>query len=369
MIDFRLFLGPLTFASYADTMHARWIGILITTCLAFACSDNKKVSPDGSSQMSPDGGTSTFNFSDETVAKGCTKALACANGSASYTDSLSDCVAQLAGMGAYDLRQDTSEVFIFNDDSDWLFYLALAQNLECVQGASGCTAILACLNQGQAQPICTAPAGYAYSRRCSDANHLRGCSLGVESSFDCSKLDLTCIETTVATASKILATCAVPVTGSQTVDTNTFEVTCQGDLAQFKFGSGQYTYNCSDAGGTCVSGSYDLSDDPNFCVGKREAACAQDFLPLRCEGDSLITCRGGHEAASDCADWGATCRQGASSSVPRCNFPCADESESCAGGVVSYCGPTGMTTLDYSLLGFSTCGLDTSSTAKATCIP
>jgi len=334
---------------------------LFVTSLASSCDGHKRASSvDGSALPTPDAGsplspyTPTFQFSPEIVAKGCAKVLACANNAVpGIAYGIGHCVSVLTQMSALDLTQQTYFMSFLYDDFDWILDLSLMQNMDCVQGASDCSAILACVNQGQAQPTCTPPEDYPRWRRCSDSQHLRGCSAGVGVTFDCSKLGLDCIQTIVGTSS--LATCAAPVAGSQPVDA-TVQVTCQGDEASFTLGLGKYNFNCSDYGATCVPGSYDLSSNaPIFCRGKRAAACDTKTFAARCEGNTWVICMGGQEAATDCASWGATCRLDLGDSNPRCGFPCASTPESCASGSVTYCGPAGMTTLDCGSVGFSTC--------------
>ena len=338
---------------------------LFLTFLATSCESHKRASsadgstlssPDGGTPLSPDGGSPTFQFPAEIVAKGCAKVLACANNAVSgIASGVGHCVAVLTQMGVLDLTQLTFLMFFLEDDYDWLLHLSLMQNMDCVQDASDCSAILACVNQGQAQATCTPPEDYPRRRRCIDSHHLRGCGLGVGATFDCSKLGLACVETSVPTSSNTFATCALPVEGSQPVDT-TIQVTCQGDKASFQFGLGEYNFDCNDYGATCVPGTYDLSSDaPDYCRGKRATSCDPSTFVVRCEGDLWVICMGGQEAASDCTRWGATCRLDANSTQPSCGFPCTSSPEVCASGSVSYCGPAGMTTLDCSSIGFSTC--------------
>jgi hypothetical protein len=302
------------------------------------------------------------------VAKGCAKALACANNAVSgIAYGVGHCVSVLTQMGALDLTQQTTLISFYDDDYDWILDLSLMQNMDCVQAAADCSAILACVNQGQAQSTCTPPEDYPRWRRCADANHLRGCTAGVGVTFDCSKLGLGCVETT---ADQMFATCALPVEGSQPVD-SIIQVTCQGDEASFTVGGGKYNFNCNDFGATCVPGTYDLSSDgPVYCRGKRATACDPSTFVVRCEGDLWVVCMGGQEAATDCASWGATCRLDAGATQPRCGFACASTPEVCASGTVSYCGPAGMTTLDCGSVGFSTCQIQTGADPmKAWCGP
>ena len=328
------------------------------------------LSPDASFPGSPVGGSPSYPFPAEIVAKGCAKVLACANNAVSgIAYGVGHCVSVLTEMGALDLTRQTYFMSVLYDDYDWILDLSLMQNMACVQGASDCSAILACVNQGQAQPTCTPTEDYPRWRRCSDANHLRGCSAGVGATFDCSKLGLGCIETTAGTST--FAGCATPVAGSQPADA-TVQVTCQGDEAYFTLGLGKYNFNCNDFGATCVPGSYDLSssDAPLFCRGKRATACDPSTSGPRCEGKTWIICMGGQEAASDCASWGATCRPDPGSAKPSCGFQCTSTLEVCAAGTVSYCGPAGMTTLDCGSVGFSTCDTQGGSDAtEAWCSP
>ena len=333
-------------------------GLILGVLLAGGCSNS---STDASTHPSPDAGSPaspyapTFQFPAETVAKGCAKVLACANNAvAGIAYGVGHCVSVLTQMGALDLTQQTYFMSVIYDDYDWILDLSLMQNMDCVQGASDCSAILACVNQGQAQPTCTPPEAYPRWRRCSDDNQMRGCSAGVGATFDCSKLGLGCIETTVATST--FASCAAPVAGSQPVDA-TVQVACQGDEANFTLGLSKYNFNCNDFGATCVPGSYDLSssDAPIFCRGKRATVCDPNTFVVRCEGDLWVVCMGGQEAATNCAGWGATCRLETGSTKPRCGFPCTSTPEVCASVAVSYCGPAGMTNLDCGSAGFSTC--------------
>ena len=349
---------------------------LFLPLLATSCDSHKGTSSgDGSTLPSPDSGSlvspgsPTFQFPAEIVAKGCAKVLACANNAVpGIAYGVGHCVSVLTQMGALDLTQQTYLLSIIYDDYDWILDLSLMQNMDCVQGASDCSAILACVNQGQAQPTCTPPEAYPRRRRCSDANHMRGCSAGVGATFDCSKLSLGCIETTVATST--FATCAAPVAGSQPVDA-TVQVTCQGDEANFTLGLGKYNFDCNDFGATCVPGSYDLSSGaPIFCRGKRATTCAPNTFVARCEGDLWVVCMGGQEAATNCASRGATCRLDAGSTQPSCGFSCTSTPEVCDSRTVTYCGPAGMTTLDCGSVGFSTCQIQTGADPmKAWCSP
>ena len=345
---------------------------LFLTLLATSCDSHKRASSaDASALPSPADGSPTLQFPAETVAKGCAKVLACAsNAVPGIAYGVGHCVTVLTQMGAIDLTQQTSLMSFYDDDYDWLLHLSLMQNMDCVQGAADCSAILACVNQGQAQATCTPPEDYPRWRRCSDGDHMRGCSAGVGATFDCSKLGLGCVENTVVPADKSFAACARPVAGSQPLDT-TIQVTCQGDEASFRVGNGEYNFDCNYLGAACVPGNYDLSaDGPPYCRGKRSTACDPSTFVVGCDGDLLVTCIGGQEAAADCTSWGATCRLDAGSTQPRCGFPCASIPENCASGTVTYCGPTGMTTLDCGSVGFSTCQTEPGSApAEAWCAP
>jgi hypothetical protein len=258
---------------------------------------------DSSAGTGVDAGARTFRFAPEIVARGCAKALACANNPGSYAQGLGHCAADLALYGALDLKQQTM-LLSFNDNRDWLLELALMQNMDCVQAASGCTAILACLNQGQAQPLCTAPAGYGGQRRCSDGTHLRGCSFsdssmsigGVETTFDCAELGLECVETAIPWSGMTFAACAARVATPKPAS-ETVTVACQGDLARFEFGDGAYTFDCGTRGATCVPGDYPV-EDGDFCAGKRATTCDAASFTRRCEGDMLVECIGPPAAAS-----------------------------------------------------------------------
>ena len=74
-----------------------------------------------------------------------------------------------------------------------------------------------------------------------------------------------------------------------------------------------------------------------------------------------------------CADIGATCNTVYPNSNPHCGFDCASTSDTCTNGVISYCGPSGLGTLDCKSLGFSGCQLalphDPKNPARASCVP
>jgi hypothetical protein len=364
----------------------RWV--MLVVLLGTACSSRRGSSPDGGSPVTPDSGRAaspdsgsfalpdagpTFRFSAEIVASGCAKAVACANSMGTLALGISKqgigrCVENLTRVGVLDLKRYSWLLSIW-DDFDWLLQIALMQNMACVQAASDCPAILGCLNQGRTETACTIPANYSGERRCSDTTHLRGCMFGIEMSFDCAELGLECVELTGLDNDRVLATCAARVTSGQPIEM-TLAVTCEGDLARFKLGDGEFVFDCDWLGATCAPGSYALAEEPTYCVGKSAATCDAGSNGSRCEGDSLINCLGGHEAAWSCASWGGTCSKNDNPYYPACQFACAATAESCAGNVLGYCGPTGMTAIDCSALGFSSCGSDAPRDyAQAWCVP
>jgi hypothetical protein len=314
----------------------------------------------------------TYRFPAEVLVKGCAKALACSTTGQIVNEGITHCAEVVNWMGSTDWGRNTFMLALY-DDSDWLLFAGLTQNMDCVQAAVGCQAILACVNQGQVNPTCSPPSNYSLGRYCSDATHVRACSLGIEASMDCGKLGLACIEVSASNGSKTMATCALPAAPPGPLDS--FEVTCQGNMAQFSFGAARYGFDCSFIGSTCVPGSYPLSaSSVPYCVGAKGASCEKSGSN-RCEGDDAVLCFNGREGGMACADIGATCNTVGPNPNPHCGFACASISDTCTDGVISYCGPAGQGTLDCRSLGFSGCGLalPSSSTpeksARAYCVP
>jgi hypothetical protein len=325
-------------------------------------------SPTDSGAVTPADAGPTFHFAPEIVASGCAKALACMNGSGSVTGSIGHCVDVLSRIGVLDLERYSWLLSIW-DDYDWSMDIALMQNMACVQAASGCPAILACLNQGQARTACSVPANYSRHRRCDDARHLRGCAFGIDTVFDCGELGFECVDLTGSGTDSVLATCGTRVASGRPIDT-VVPVTCQGDLSTVELGDGAYLFDCDYLGATCVPGSYDLNQDFAWCMGKRAATCDTSSFQQHCDGDALVVCLDGHEGLWNCPSWGTTCDLAGPASSVACQFDCASTPESCTAGVVSYCGPKGMTTLDCTSLGFSGCQTDSvADPAEAWCVP
>jgi hypothetical protein len=312
----------------------------------------------------------TYRFPAEVLVKGCAKALACSATGQIVNEGITHCAEVVNWMGSTDWARNTFMTTL-NDDGDWFLFAGLMQNMDCVQAATGCQAILACVNQGQSNPTCSSPANYSLGRYCTDASHVRGCSLGIEASIDCGKLGLSCIEVPFSGGSRILASCASPASPPGLSDQ--LEVTCRGDMAEITFGAAHHGFDCGLLKASCVPGSYRLSSDISYCVGAKSASC-QKSDPSRCEGDDAVVCINGHEGGMACADIGATCNM-VQPDGPHCGFACASISDTCTDGVISYCGPAGQGPLDCRSLGFSGCGLalPSSSTpeksARAYCVP
>ena len=287
------------------------------------------------------------------VVRGCAKLLACLNPIQPSSYGLGGCLRDMYWLLGSELARQ-SYLFLWNDDSDFPAELALEQNLDCVLAAPDCEALRTCLAAGNVAASCTPPAGY-YKRWCADSRHLRGCSIGTEVEFDCAALGLSCQD--LVFPSSRFGTCSQPGNNSG----QTLAVACDGDWATVDAWGGRLTLNCAYLGGSCVAGNYaDMGDaGVPFCLGKEAATCSGG--PGRCDGNQLIRCLGGREAATDCGGFEQTCLA-PQDWVPHCDFAgCLTTSETCAGGVLGFCGPGGATTLECAALGLTSCVADSSS--------
>ena len=345
--------------------------------------EHQNLSPDTGTPASPTdagpdapsdgslGGNAPINyrFSADVLVKGCAKALACSTTGQTTNEGITHCAEVVNWMGSADWGRNTFVIAAY-DDNDWLLLAGLMQNMDCVQAASSCQAVLACVNQGQANATCTQRASHSLGRYCNGTTHLHGCSLGIEASIDCAKLGLSCVEVSAPDGSETMASCASPASTPGSLES--LDVTCQGTMAQFSLGAARFGFDCSFIGSSCVPGSYALSSNAPFCVGAGSSTC-QKNTSNRCDGDAAVLCFGGHEGGMACANIGATCNTDYPGTNPHCGFACANTSDTCTDGVINYCGPSGVGTLDCKSLGFSGCQLalsdDSKDPARASCVP
>ena len=132
--------------------------------------------------------------------------------------------------------------------------------------------------------------------------------------------------------------------------------------------------NCADLGGsTCGRWEVDASIEVLGCFGAG-SACTAD----RCDGTTLVSCVGGHEARSDCTRLGLRCftRGGSDFDYPTSAF-CAtgtecktsafcglgaecgnDYSDSCNGNTLTFCDVGKITKLNCAKAGWKSCVSD-----------
>jgi len=261
---------------------------------------------------------------------------------------------------------DMSFLLGMNDDDDWVPRLALALNAQCVADATTCEQVLQCLNGGEAERACVAPASSANDRWCLDGDVLLDCSGSglatdrVQSQASCGALGLRCIE--LSYGQQTIGLCA---NGTSQNTGATLQVTCDGQVAVIQGYGANLRMDCSFYGRVCQPGTYTDPEEASFCAAPGPA-CEEATFQDRCEGSLVLTCDEGLQASMDCAQIGQTCgvvEPIVGEAYPACLYGSCSPSaydERCdeATGVVTFCGPAGVSTLECAELGYAGCARD-----------
>jgi hypothetical protein len=248
---------------------------------------------------------------------------------------------------------------------EWINTLSGIQNTRCVAQANGdCKQVLSCVNQGRVVLDCTPPEGAHGGRYCRDENTVAACTPTyrdgrfVESSVRCDDIGMKCVE--FERNGETFAGC-----GYQAGDhVDGISVSCDGTMARVQQGSAYWHWDCALMNAWCVGGSYLSWDNYDFCESDTPL-CDPDTLEKRCHGTSMSFYCDGRENRLDCAAYGQICQDTRILmwTTPFCVYAhgsCNSYSfqETCEDGVITYCGPEGVTTLDCREYGYSTCTID-----------
>jgi len=329
-------------------MKTRWLSTVLVTCALLAV---LPLACDGG------GGGTLDPISPEVAERACAALGACLG-----VTGLGDCAEMLDQVDNWSAK-DMSFLLAMNDDEDWIARLALALNAGCVADATTCEGVLRCLNDGQAERACTAPASSANDRWCLDDDVLLDCSgvgLGgdrVQTQASCGALGLRCVE--ISYGQQTLGMCA---NGSSQNTGLTLQVTCDGQVASIQGYGLSMRMDCSFYGRVCLPGTYTDPEGVAFCAAPGPA-CDDGTFVDRCEGTRVVTCEDGLQAGMDCAALEQTCgmiEPPMSDPRPACLYGSCSPSafdEDCdqATGRITFCGPGGVSTLECATLGYSGC--------------
>jgi hypothetical protein len=234
---------------------------------------------------------------------------------------------------------------------------------DCVlDGGASCTNALTCANGGNPDLACDAKSPEWEYFQCRDNSEVQCGGFG-KVAVDCSKLGGFC----VPMAGCVIGKCEQPTEfAGNSCYKNTYGQ-CE-TLERIDGGpdSGWIGYfvpgtPCQDLGGsTCSDAAYGCIGPGPVCTGGR------------CDGSTLVSCVGGHEARFDCAEYGLTCisdpnpdtnfdnTKGAFCGLgTECGYNYAD---SCHGTELHYCNAGKLATLDCAAEGFSKCVVDSMGT-------
>lgn len=225
--------------------------------------------------------------------------------------------------------------------------VALMQNIECVvEAGSNCDQVYACMNGGNTVKGCTP------GTSCRGKETLVACVQHTEPfevTLDCAGLGLECVQMIGGMSEHVCAT-------EESRVTEETEVTCTDNAAKMHISNVSILYDCDIFGGGCYPGV----DDPQStyrhgCVGPG-GLCNEDTFQAECDGDKATRCYEGREGYVDCAKAGMNCYM---TETAVCSFSDCDPfntyQETCESGVITFCGMSGIETLNCTDLGFSGC--------------
>ncbi|HYQ03388.1 MAG TPA: hypothetical protein VER96_32155 [Polyangiaceae bacterium] len=227
-------------------------------------------------------------------------------------------------------------------------YYRYVEQLECLGNANcGCAAAEHCvgLTYRQAAADCL--------DRC-EGNVFIGCGDGVEFSFDCGRVGLSCDPITVCVGE--------PGVGCD--DSEPPSCTAEGDVRYCTNGTHRTT-PCQSLGFSCEAG--DCVGDGESCEPKSVTTEQVTPVGMGCSGTALRACLGGHTTQVDCAMQGPgfTCQERdgsffcglAAECVPSGAYS-SNTTASCDGTTLSFCNAGRVEHIDCTELGFSGCTID-----------
>jgi hypothetical protein len=245
---------------------------------------------------------------------------------------------------------------------NWLVSISLLENAHCIaQAGPSCDKVLACMNGGKAKTNCTS-SGDPYC-------------LGGREIADCVETDSGGTAVIRASCSAVGGQCVEvspphedpsAMCGSKTSSIDDkVEVTCEGNVARFGFFEVTLTLDCDLLGATCKPGSYYWEDfRGDICDG---AYVECEGMNRHCENDVVVQCFNSDETRTDCDLSGrncigdgdeyfywpaAFCDYSACYGSPDAERPVWDR---CHNGVITFCGPSGMTDFSCTENGFAGC--------------
>jgi len=247
-------------------------------------------------------------------------------------------------LGQSGIQGCASSVVALNDPALVAFFRVPLSGAEvnCLAAAGkDCNAAKRCLNNGMPPMTCSGSGPLV----CSGPTLLQSCSNGNTTQFDCAFYGETCLSgrNNVACGA---GTCS-PGAGS-----------CMGTSLQSCDSNGVYhVTSCAEIGSTCVTSG------TAHCRGTG-AACQGPVLgfgdnSLRCDGDKLINCFDGQEAAFDCTRLQLHCFPNAKGNHAACALgnQCdpGNAMTVCNGTVLSFCNNGKPDTYDCASGGWSRC--------------
>jgi hypothetical protein len=286
--------------------------------------------------------------SNDDIASACTAVVSCLGIPSYEEENISACIDRVkAFANDPNLLAENSWAMIFTESE-----MIISQNIDClVTAKSDCSKIRACLNGNSSDTDCTDWG----EDKCIDDSTISSCikftSFDQQETltkvvFDCAAYGLKCSELKVGYAS-----CVNQVGLAE--DLNEMKVTCDGDLAKIHYGTSMLSYNCGISEMSCQPGENygsKLGERP-FCILEVEE-CSDDH----CVGNVLVEC--GQESVEfkiDCSVLGQECI----GSSPYCGYTeeckADDYADNCQQGVITYCGPDGISQISCSDLGYADC--------------
>lgn len=294
-------------------MFVRRLAALVAATLIAGCADRPLPIP------GPD-----MALPASTVARACATLTGCDLAKqiaalGSFASSMATCVNAFTGIDRRDIQYSTHV-----DEA----------TLECLAAVgSDCNAAIACLSGG-GPTSCTANG----TTSC-DGTVERRCNNNQITAFDCASIGLSCIvlSSTLGQGACGAATC-----------TKEYEAQCVGDLVTtcvntFAGNVLAPQTDCAPIGGTCT----DVNVAPT-CQGKGDP-CTNGSAPT-CQKNLAVSCLAGRTAIEDCTGARQRCDHGKCVPLNSC-----DVMPSCAGTLLTVCGPDGPESVDCASLGFAGC--------------
>jgi hypothetical protein len=272
---------------------------------------------------------------------------ACSGSSISVTDGTAACASAVACglVGQTNIQACTANVLAINDPNLVSFFQTAitATQVDCLARAGhDCNAAKMCLNNGQAPSSCSGTGPQSCTGTVMTSCESSG-GQNFTTQFDCAVYGEMClsgknhVECGAGTCAAVAATCSG--TSVQTCDNNNV----------FRL------FDCTEIGASC---------NPSLvahCRGNG-AACAAPSASdssLRCDGDTLVSCLDGQEAALDCTKLGVHCFANAKGDHAACALGNACDPSTygatCSGTTLSFCNDGRVDTYDCAQGGFTMC--------------